>query len=120
MALALINDRTHHVVAAAVELALTRHARRRGLLGRGRLDADAAMLIAPCIAVHTAFLRFPIDVVFVDRAGRAVQIAHELRPWRIAASVRAHAVIELAAGRLRASGVEIGDRLYLAPESQAC
>lgn len=114
----LINDRTHSVLANRVEVASTRRARRQGLLGRQHLDADAAMLLTPCMAVHTAFMGFPIDVVFVDRAGRAVQLVHELRPWRVAASVRARAVIELAAGRLESCGVELGDRLFLTPEAQ--
>jgi hypothetical protein len=115
----LINDRTDIVVAEVVEPALTRRDRRRGLLGRRALDADAAMFISPCLAVHTVGLGFPIDVAFIDRAGHAVQLVHELRPWRLAASIGAHSAIELAAGRLKACGVEVGDRLYLAPE-QSC
>lgn len=114
---ALVNDRTGLVVASRVELALTRKARRQGLLGRDRLEANEAMLISPCVSVHTVSMRFPIDVAFVDREGRAVRLVHELQPWRIAASFRAHAVIELAAGRLQACGIEMGDRLYVAPES---
>lgn len=113
----LVNDRTKAVVASTVELALTRKVRRKGLLGRDRLEADTAMLISPCCSVHTVSMRFPIDVVFVDREGRAVRLVHALQPWRLAASFRARAVIELAAGRLRACGVEVGDRLYLTPES---
>ena len=66
---ALINDRTHGVVAATVEVALTRRERRNGLLGRDSLDAGAAMLIAPCFSVHTVAMRFPIDVAFIDRKG---------------------------------------------------
>lgn len=113
----LLNARTEGVVARDVEVADTRRRRRQGLLGRDRMGADGAMVLTPCLAVHTAFMRFPIDVVFVDRHGRAVQLVHELRPWRVAASIRAHAVIELAAGRLKACGVQPGDRLYLAPGS---
>lgn len=116
MATALVNERTDAVVASSVELAVTRKARRRGLLGRTTLDAEAAMLLSPCLAVHTAFMAFPIDVVFVNREGHAVHIVHALQPWRLAASLRAHAVIELAAGRLQECGVEVGDRLYLTPE----
>lgn len=112
----LINDRTRDIIASRVEVALTRQERRKGLLGRDGLDRDAAMLITPCFSVHTVSMRFPIDVVFVDRDGRAVQIVHELRPWRIAACVRGRAVIELAAGRVKEADVQLGDRLRLAPE----
>ena len=112
----LVNDRTNIVVASCVELALTRKARRKGLLGRERLEANEAMVISPCVSVHTVSMRFPIDVAFVDKEGRAVRLVHDLQPWRMAASFRARAVIELAAGRLEQCGVRLGDRLYVAPE----
>jgi uncharacterized membrane protein (UPF0127 family) len=118
-AVTLVNYRTQTIVANRVEVADTRRARRRGLLGRDRVEADAAMLLTPCRAVHTAFMGFPIDVVFIDRYGRTVQLVHGLQPWRMAVSLRAHAVIELAAGRLQSCGVEPGDRLFLAPEACA-
>ena len=117
---ALINERTDDIVAATVEVALTRRERRNGLLGRDRLDANAAMLISPCCSIHTVAMRFPIDVAFIDRDGHAVRLVHGLLPWRVAGSVRAHAVIELAAGQLEACGVELGDRLYLSPEVDVC
>ena len=107
----LVDERTHEVVASRVELAVTRRARRVGLLGRDRFDADAALVLAPCLAIHTAFMRFPIDVIFVDRRGRAVRVVQDLRPWRVAVAPRAHAAIELAAGTLRRHEVRVGDRL---------
>lgn len=114
----LINDRTHGVVAERIDSAVTRRDRRKGLLGRDRLDPREGMLISPCFSVHTVAMRFPIDVVFVNREGRAVRMVHTLKPWRIAASLRAHAVIELAAGRLQETGVQLGDRLHLVPDER--
>ena len=69
MARVLVNQRTRETVATSVELAATRQSRRRGLLGRDRMEASAAMMLVPCSAVHTAFMRFPIDVVVIDRQG---------------------------------------------------
>jgi len=111
----LVNARSHVTIASDVNLALTRAERRRGLLGRDSLDASAALVISPCWSIHTMFMRFPIDVIFVDRHGRAVRILTELAPWRIAAAAPAHAVIELAAGTLRACDVRVGDELSLVP-----
>lgn len=111
----LINDRTQEVIASSVELALTRQQRKRGLLGRDGIAHNAAMLISPCLAVHTVGLRFPIDVAFVDRDGVAVHLVHSLQPWRLAGSARAHSVIEFPAGRLSSCGVKLGDRLFLDP-----
>src|SRR5712691_5748267 len=111
----LVNARNDVTIASDVNLALTRAERRKGLLGRDRLDPSAALVISPCWSIHTMFMRFPIDVVFVDRDGRAVQIVTELAPWRIAVAPRAHAAIELPAGSLRARDVRVGDELYLMP-----
>lgn len=111
----LVHERTREVIATRVELAVTRRARRVGLLGRAGLDTDAGLLLAPCFAIHTAFMRFPIDVLFVDRTGRALRVVYGLAPWRVAVSTRAHAVIELAAGVLRRHPVEVGDQLTLLP-----
>ena len=107
----LVNARTGATVASVVELAATRVERRRGLLGRNALDLSAALILAPCAAVHTAFMRFPIDVVFVDRDGHVRTFVRNLRPWRIAASPRAYAAVEMAGGINR--DLMPGDRLYL-------
>jgi uncharacterized membrane protein (UPF0127 family) len=109
----LVVDRTRTAVATAVEVAYTRKERRRGLLGRTFLDPAEALVIAPCAAIHTAFMRFPIDVVFLDRDGRALKVVHRLQPWRIALSLKARSVVELAAGALERHPVEVGDRLFL-------
>jgi len=109
----LVDERTHEVVATRVELATTRRARRIGLLGRSHLDPDAALVLAPCLAVHTAFMRFPIDIAFVDLHGRAVRLVRSLRAWRIAIAPRAHAAIELPAGALTRHEVNVGDQLQL-------
>lgn len=111
----LMNERTRKPIADLVEMADTRASRRRGLLGRDRLESNAAMMLVPCAAVHTAFMRFPIDLVFIDGDGYAVRTASRVQPWRVSLALDARAVIELAAGRLDACEVAIGDRLYLAP-----
>ncbi|MBZ5558998.1 MAG: DUF192 domain-containing protein [Acidobacteriia bacterium] len=109
----ILNARTEAIVASAVEVAATRASRRRGLLGRDAFDACAALILSPCWTIHTAFMRFPIDVAFVGRDGRVVQVAEDLPPWRVAAAPSASVVIELAAGVLRARDVKVGDQLYL-------
>ena len=115
----LTNERTKRSLATSVELADTRRSRRKGLLGRDSMRTDQAMVITPCVAVHTGFMRFAIDVVFIDRDGRAVHIVQDLQPWRMAASFRARAVIEIPAGRVRACDIKVGDLLTLAPPAHA-
>jgi uncharacterized membrane protein (UPF0127 family) len=115
----LINSRTGAAIATDVEIANTSETRRRGLLGRASLDASAALILVPCFSVHTAFMQFPIDVIFVDREGEVVRIVRNLEPWRVAASWAAHAVIELAAGVVASGDVKIGDRLQVAQPAPA-
>jgi uncharacterized membrane protein (UPF0127 family) len=109
----LRNARTGQLVATRLELAADSRTRRRGLLGRAGLDEGHALVIVPCGAIHTFFMRFSIDVVFVAKDGRVVKCAQEVRPWRLAAAVTAHAAIELPAGTLQRSGTARGDRLVL-------
>jgi uncharacterized protein len=110
---ALVNDRTGQVLASAVEVAGTSETRRRGLLGRDGLEPSAALIIAPCSAIHMFFMRFAIDAVFVDRDGRVRKIVHDLQPWRIAIAFGAYAVIEMASGAVARSDVEVDDLLML-------
>jgi uncharacterized protein len=109
----LMNARTGQVVANAAELAITSASRRRGLLGRDGLEPGAALVIAPCNAIHTFSMRFAIDVVFVDRAGRVRKIVRALRPWRMAGAIFGYATIEFGAGALAHCDIERGDRLYV-------
>ena len=109
----LTNARSRAVIARDVEVAVTRAARRKGLLKRTSLAPDSALVLAPCFAVHTAFMRFAIDVVFVDRGGYVRHIVRDLQPWRIAASRGAYATIEFAAGVVDALDLQVGDRLCL-------
>jgi uncharacterized membrane protein (UPF0127 family) len=109
----LTNARSRQVIARDVELALTRAARRKGLLSRASLDRNAALMLAPCFMVHTAFMQFAIDIIFVDRTGHVRQIVRDLAPWRIAMSPFAWATIELAGGTLDHFDLAVGDRLCL-------
>jgi hypothetical protein len=87
--------------------------RMRGLIGRRGLLAGEGLLLTPAPAIHTAFMRFPIDALFLDRDLRVLEIAERLRPWRVASKQRARSVLELAAGECARRGVEVGDRLEL-------
>jgi hypothetical protein len=87
--------------------------RMRGLIGRRGLPAGEGLLLTHAPAIHTAFMRFPIDALFLDRDLRVLDIAERLRPWRIASKQKARAVLELAAGECARRGVEVGDRLEL-------
>jgi uncharacterized membrane protein (UPF0127 family) len=97
-----------NVVCERCLLAETPLARLRGLLGRSDLPAGEGLLLRPAGSVHTAFMRFPIDVVFLDRADRVLKVAHDLAPWRMAGCRGARAVLELPAGEASKRGLHEG------------
>jgi uncharacterized membrane protein (UPF0127 family)/CheY-like chemotaxis protein len=82
-----------------------------GLLGRRQLPAGEGLLLEPAPAIHTAFMRFSIDVLFLDAYMRVIKIVESLPPWRSVAARHARAVLELSAGEAARRGVRMGDRL---------
>ena len=88
--------------------------RLKGLLGRNGLEAGEGLLLRPASSVQTCFMRFPIDVVFLNRELVVLGIADELWPWRAAGKRGAKAALELPAGEAARRGLAVGDRLELA------
>jgi uncharacterized protein len=111
----LENVRTHRVIADQLLTAFDSSSRRQGLLGRDALPDGSALIIAPSNAVHTFFMRFAIDIAFVRRDGVVVKVRSTVQPRRVAAALRAFAVIELPAGSLARSNTIAGDRLICRP-----
>ena len=86
----------------------------RGLLGRDGLAEGEGLLLEPCGSVHTLFMRFPIDVVFLDRELSVVAVRQEVRPWRTAGARGAKVALELATGEAARLGIRPGMQLRLA------
>ena len=95
----------------AIDCAGTSQSRRVGLLKRTGLAKGEGLWIVPCEAIHTFFMRFDIDVLFLDRKKRVVKVVRRLRPWRIAFSWRGRSVLELPAGTMEETGTAPGDVL---------
>jgi uncharacterized protein len=87
--------------------------RMRGLLGRRGLESGEGLLLRPAASVHTFFMRFPIDVVFLSRDGKVLKVARRLPPWRTAAAKGAKAVVELPAGEAGRRGIRVGTAVAL-------
>jgi uncharacterized membrane protein (UPF0127 family) len=88
--------------------------RMKGLLGRSELRPGEGLLLRPASSIHTCFMRFPIDAVFLDGGLRVLGISDGLRPWRAASRRGARAVLELPAGESARRGLEVGDSLRVA------
>ncbi|MBM3249956.1 MAG: DUF192 domain-containing protein [Candidatus Omnitrophica bacterium] len=102
------------ILATQVEIADTTLRRVKGLLGRKGLNKGQALVIRPCNSIHTFFMQFPIDVLFMDKNNRVVRALPEVKPWRLSAVYFAATyTIELPAGAIRESRTQEGDLLEL-------
>jgi uncharacterized membrane protein (UPF0127 family) len=100
-----------NVVCERAEIADKPLLRLRGLLGRDALAAGDGMLITPAPSIHSAFMRFDFDAIFLDREMQVVKLAERIPPWRARAAKQAKSVLELASGEIERRGVQVGDVL---------
>ena len=108
------------VLATCMEVAESGSKRSKGLLGREGLAPGEGMWIRPCEAVHTFWMRFPIDLVYLDRKNRIRKLVRSLPPWRLSGCLRAHSVMELPSGTIRATQTQLEDTLEFSPATPPC
>src|ERR1700704_1472993 len=89
--------------------------RRKGLLGRSGLPAGEGLWIVPCESVHTFGMKFPIDLVYLDRNKKVKKVRSGVPPWRLSACLSAHSVLELASGTIHRTQTRPGDTLEFCP-----
>ena len=87
--------------------------RRVGLLRHQRLEPGEGLWIVPCESVHTFFMKFPIDLVYVDKNRKVRKVRHAVPAWRLSACLSAHSILELPAGTARETGTLPGDQLSI-------
>ncbi len=114
----LVNVSNGAVLAHQVEQAHTFGRRLKGLMFRNHLPETHAMHIQPCRSIHTFFMRFPIDVLYLDEALKVVHIAEHLRTGKVTQPVlKARSVVELVAGTIQTSGTKVGDHILMQQNS---
>src|ERR1700683_4723089 len=101
------------MLADGAEVADTSAKRRTGLLKHTGLGPGEGLWIVPCESVHSFFMKFTIDVVYLDRKHRVKKIRPEMTPWRMSACLTAHSVLELPAGTIAGTGTQAGDQLEI-------
>lgn len=110
----IVNQRNGAVVAEYLRKANTFLTRLKGLLGSDVLHVNHGLWIIPCKSVHTVGMKYPIDVVFVDRKTRIKKLVSGLKPYRVCRSVKgAYSVIELPEGTIDKADLKRGDRLII-------
>jgi len=107
-----INTRTHTTLATNVRVADTLFTRMKGLLGKKELPKGQALWIKPCFSVHTFFMKFPIDVVFLNKTNQVIAAVSNLSPNRMTRLYpQSFSVLELPTGTIAASNTVIGDKI---------
>lgn len=113
----VINTTRRTALAEETEFARSPWARFRGLMLRAKRDfgKGRALVIDPCSSIHMFFMRFPIDVLYLDRENRVVRAQQGIRPWRIGPLYTRGAkfVIELPEGTIQATGTQVGDQILI-------
>lgn len=102
-------------LAGCVETASSAAARNKGLLGRAGLPNGGGLWIVPCESVHTFFMKFPIDLVYIDRNKKVKKVRNSVGPWRLSACLSAHSILELPAGSANRAQTQRGDQLEFSP-----
>ncbi|MFZ0662127.1 MAG: DUF192 domain-containing protein [Acidobacteriaceae bacterium] len=105
-------------LASCAETAGTAATRNKGLLGRTGLPPGGGMWIVPCESVHTFFMKFPLDLVYLDRNKKVKKVRSHVRPWRLSACLSAHSILELPTGTIKSSETRRGDQLEFSPADQ--
>jgi uncharacterized membrane protein (UPF0127 family) len=113
--LKVLNLTRQTVLAERVEVADHGAARRKGLLGRSGLPAGEGLWIVPCESVHTFGMKFPIDLVYLDRKKKVKKVRSDVPAWRLSACLSAHSVLELASGTIHLTQTRLGDTLEFSP-----
>ena len=99
------------LIADAADVADTSQKRRIGLLKHESLPKGQGLWISPCESIHTFFMKFPIDVLYLTKQKKVRKIRKNLKPWRLSACLFARSVLELPAGTAEETGTRVGDLL---------
>jgi uncharacterized membrane protein (UPF0127 family) len=100
-------------IADAAQVANTSATRRKGLLGRKSFEAGEGLWISPCESIHTCFMKFPIDVIYLDRKRKVRKVRASIVPWRLSICLLACSVLELPAGTIDRTQTKPGDQLEM-------
>ena len=108
----IINTRTGAIIAEKAKITQNFKERSIGLLNRKSLEPGEALLIKPCNSIHTFFMRFPIDVAFLNKEGNVVGIVKNMAAWRLASCIfKGYMTLELPVGSIDIQGIKIGDSI---------
>jgi uncharacterized protein len=104
------------VLASSAIVANSSETRRTGLLKHSSLEPGEGLWIVPCEGVHSFWMKFSIDVLYLNRDKTVRKIRHGMKPWKVSFCLPAHSVLELPAGTAARTNTQLGDQLVFEKE----
>lgn len=112
--LQLINKSKNNLIVKNLFLANSFWSRMKGLMWKKDLTEDEGLVLVPCNSVHSMFMRFPIDLLFLSREFKVIKIIERFKPWRATPIIRdCYQIVELKAGVVSKKGVSVKDELEI-------
>ena len=110
----IVNTTKGVVITQKAQIASSLGQRLKGLLGKKSLPANEGLILKPCASIHTFFMRFPIDVLFLDKNMRVIRLIHDMSPAHLSSTAwGSKMTIELPAGKINQTSTQVGDILEL-------
>lgn len=110
----LYNKTQNLKLSSQVFIAKTLYSRTKGLLGKSKLEDKEILWILSCNSIHTFFMQFAIDCVFLDKNLLVCAIRSHIPPWRILLPIiKARSVLEMKAGKAKELNIQLGDQMYV-------
>ena len=110
----LYNVNKENIVLENLKLASGFNEKFKGLMGRKRLDKSEGLMILSCNSIHTCFMRFPIDVLFLNMDHEVIAMRKEVKPWRMVKFIKkAYITVEMHEGTIEHKNIEVGDLLIM-------
>lgn len=110
----IINVKNNAILADKAEIANNPLKRMKGLLGKSEFSQGSALILDPCDSVHTFFMRFAIDIIFIDKNNSVVKIISSMKPYRLSGIYfKSRLAIELPSGKTLATNTQLGDKILI-------
>lgn len=110
----IYNSTQNNLITDDVKVAETFFTRSVGLLSKKSVSSNEALVIKPCCSIHTFFMKFPIDVLFIGKNGNIIELYENVKPWRILPiHLASKYVLELCAGQISAKNIKKGDIIHI-------
>lgn len=117
MSYQIVNKENNSLLASSARVAVSFFQRFAGLMLKKEIAYGQALIFYRAASIHTFFMRFAIDILFLDRQMRVVRLVHSLGPWRMVFCRGAYASVEMASGKIKQAGLKVGDRIEIKKDS---